>query len=187
MAAQQEELDVTVLFDVFVLSRSVSRLLDDALDGTDLNGSDFAMTSMLRDQGAVTPARISAWTGMAPTTVSAVLARLVRRGFVVRHPHPDDGRSSLVQLTPDGRRATQRASRRFDASLADVHARLGAGLAPVRAHLQVLDDAVRGAAGTEPRPYRVPVVDEPEVSELTPSQAAEVRRYVDWVRARDGS
>jgi DNA-binding MarR family transcriptional regulator len=177
---------VTVLFDVFTLTRAVTRLLDDALADVDLNDFDFAMTSMLRAQGPVSPSAVSAWTGMAPTTVSGVLRRLEQRGLVDRRPNPADGRSHLVGLTEAGLAATRRAQRAFDEALAAVHDHLGDRLPSVRARVQDLDDAVRAAAGLDPRPYRVGEAALPPPVELAPAQAEEVRRFAEWVAVRDG-
>jgi len=45
-----------------------------------------------------------------PTTLTSVLDRLVRRGYVVRDVDPADRRSFLVSLTPAGQRAAGTAS-----------------------------------------------------------------------------
>lgn len=177
---------MTVLFDVFALSRSVTRLLDDALVDVDLNGFDYAMTSMLRDQGRVSPTDIATWTGMTPTTVSGVLRRLQDRGYVDREPHPEDGRSSLATLTAAGTAATEAAQAAFDRARRDVEAALGERLGPVRTCLQDLDDAVRAAANGDRRPWRVAPVGSVD-PDLTPAQADELARYVAWLRHRDAS
>lgn len=176
---------MTVLFDVFVLSRSVARVVDDALAKTDLNGFDYAMTSMLRGHGPISPRRVAELTGMPATTVSGVLRRLEERGFVERRPHPDDGRSVLVALTDDGQAATAVAHEEFDRIRAQVETHLGDQLPSVRARLQDLDDAVRAAVGVRQRPYRVGPGELTTAVELGPAQTDEVRRYRDWLLVRD--
>jgi DNA-binding MarR family transcriptional regulator len=42
------------------------------------------------------------------STVSRLVARLEQRAWVRREPHPRDGRSALLGLTPDGRQAADR-------------------------------------------------------------------------------
>ncbi|WP_327000478.1 hypothetical protein OHA72_35840 [Dactylosporangium sp. NBC_01737] len=61
----------------------------------------------------------------------------------------------------------------------------------VRPALQVVDDALRAVRGVSGRPYRVPPAPQRSSVDhdgppLTPAQQREVRRYVDWLRHRDG-
>ena len=48
---------------------------------------------------------LAAATATRPTTLTSVLDRLTRRGFVTRELDPADRRSFLVSLTAEGRRA----------------------------------------------------------------------------------
>jgi DNA-binding MarR family transcriptional regulator len=176
---------MTVLFDVFVLGRSVGRVVDDALADTDLNAFDYAMTSMLAGHDPISPARISELTGMPATTVSGVLRRLTDRGMVERRPNPDDGRSHLVVLTGHGRRETEHARTAFGRVVTEIEDHLGDRLHAVRARLQDLDDAVRAVAGVRLRPYRVPPVDIDVEQRLTVDQLAEVHQFCAWLQARD--
>jgi DNA-binding MarR family transcriptional regulator len=45
-----------------------------------------------------------------PTSVTNTVDRLVRDGFVVREPHPVDGRAAMLVLTPAGRDLVERAT-----------------------------------------------------------------------------
>jgi DNA-binding MarR family transcriptional regulator len=47
---------------------------------------------------------------MEPTTGSAALKRLMAHGWVAEEPNPQDGRSKLLSLTPEGRALVFRAS-----------------------------------------------------------------------------
>jgi DNA-binding MarR family transcriptional regulator len=176
---------MTVLFDVFVLGRSVGRVVDDALADTELNAFDYAMTSMLDGHGPISPARISELTGMPATTVSGVLRRLTDRGFVARRPNPEDGRSHQIVLTDRGRRETDRARTAFGRVVTAIEDRLGDRLHAVRARLQDLDDAVRAVAGVPLRPYRVTPVDIDVEQRLTVDQLTEVHQFCAWIQARD--
>ena len=57
---------------------------------------------------------------------SQAVDRLERRGFCTRHPNPKNRRSSVLELTPDGREALDKALTVFDAELATRFAALPA-------------------------------------------------------------
>jgi DNA-binding MarR family transcriptional regulator len=46
-----------------------------------------------------------------PTSVTNIIDRLEQQGLVRRLPHPTDGRTTLAELTDDGRRLARRATR----------------------------------------------------------------------------
>ena len=46
-----------------------------------------------------------------PTSVTNIIDRLEEQGLVRRVPHPTDGRTTLAELTDDGRRLAKRATR----------------------------------------------------------------------------
>lgn len=52
-----------------------------------------------------------------PTSVTNIVNRLSEAGLVTRREHPDDGRSTLVRLTPAGRRLAARAT----AAVNEIH------------------------------------------------------------------
>lgn len=62
-----------------------------------------------------------------PTSVTSIVGRLEAAEFVVRRPHPRDGRAVLAEITEPGREVVQRAtadltSARFGLSALDEHA-----------------------------------------------------------------
>jgi DNA-binding MarR family transcriptional regulator len=46
-----------------------------------------------------------------PTSVTNIIDRLEQQGLVRRLPHPTDGRTTLAELTDEGRRLAQRATK----------------------------------------------------------------------------
>src|ERR1700685_2180233 len=46
-----------------------------------------------------------------PTSVTNIIGGLERRGRVIRHPNPADGRGRLAEVTPEGRALVERATR----------------------------------------------------------------------------
>lgn len=58
----------------------------------------------LLNRGPRTPSALARWLGVSGTSVTGTLDQLEGQGLVVRAPHPDDRRSTLVRLTPEGER-----------------------------------------------------------------------------------
>ena len=54
----------------------------------------------LEDGSALTQMALAERAGVAQATMTATLTRMERDGLVVRRPNPEDGRSTLVALTP---------------------------------------------------------------------------------------
>jgi len=106
---ERPDLDVEPLH---VLSR-VARLADvlderraNAFVEHGLQGHEFDVLSVLRRAGApfeLTAGELAARTHVTSGTMTSRLDRLSARGFVSRHPDPDDGRLVRVRLTPAGR------------------------------------------------------------------------------------
>lgn len=46
-----------------------------------------------------------------PTSITSIIRRLESSGFVVRRPHPDDGRAVLAEVTQAGRDVVEAATR----------------------------------------------------------------------------
>lgn len=131
-----------VLFDVWLVSRATTALLDSALSPTGLTGDEFGIYSALTSADTLTPSELARWTCAPPTTVSSYVKRLERRGHVVREPNPDDGRSYRIQLTPEGHRVHRAAAAAFQPVLERVVAAVGRDETSVRAALRVLHAAL---------------------------------------------
>ncbi|WP_207787328.1 MarR family winged helix-turn-helix transcriptional regulator [Actinomycetospora cinnamomea] len=56
---------------------------------------------------------LAARLGVAPPAGTALVDRMQSKGLVVRRPHPTDRRSTLVDLTPRGRRVAELMGRLF--------------------------------------------------------------------------
>src|SRR5262249_48595720 len=82
-----------VLFDTWLTARSAIALLDTALAGSGLDAEDFAVYSVLRKAGQISPGDLARWMSAPATTVSSYVKRLIARGHVERVVHPEDGRS----------------------------------------------------------------------------------------------
>lgn len=78
-----------------------------------------------------------------PTSVTSIIDRLEAAGLVVRRRHPDDGRTVLAEITPEGRDLVERATADLVGADFGLSALDGAGLETVSAVLR----GVREAAG----------------------------------------
>lgn len=75
-----------------------------------LHVSHFSVLNHLSRLGdGRTPVRIAAAFQVTKATMTNTLSKLSARGFIEIRSNPDDGRSKLVYLTPDGREFQKRA------------------------------------------------------------------------------
>jgi len=62
--------------------------------------TDTKTLDLLQHSGPLTPKELSELTGLAPASITGIIDRLERKGFVRRVPHPEDGRRLLVEFDP---------------------------------------------------------------------------------------
>lgn len=127
-----------VLFDVWLVMRATTGLLDAALAPSGLTADEFGIYSVLRSRETMTPSELARWMSAPLTTVSSYVKRLEGRGHLVRERNPDDGRSFILRLTRDGHRAHAAAGAPFLEVLADVQGRLGSKGPSVRKAMAAL-------------------------------------------------
>jgi len=97
-------------------------------------------------EGPWTPTLLAERMKMPLSTVLFRVGRLDQRGHIERVPNPDDRRSYLVSLSPDGQKLLKQARPRFRAFAESVEERLGQErIDTLRGHLGEL----RGAIETE--------------------------------------
>ena len=75
------------------------------LAGLDLGASEINALANLASAQPVSVGTLAVATATRPTTLTSVLDRLARRGYVTRELDAADRRSFLVSLTPPGARA----------------------------------------------------------------------------------
>ena len=125
--------DTTELFtrlfrEAAIIDEAVRRHVRHAL-APPLTEAGFGVLSHLRftDNRNETPGDLARLFDVSRPSMTQLLSRLVRDGFVTLHPAPHDGRVRLVQLTPEGRLAhgqviarvapfLEGLARRFDAA-----------------------------------------------------------------------
>jgi len=69
-----------------------------------LGQGSISALATLAYKGPMRLGDLAAREGVAPPTLSRIIAALVESGYVMREADPQDGRASLVQATPEGER-----------------------------------------------------------------------------------
>ena len=134
-----------VLLRLFTTGQLANQLIARELDPVGISPNQFGVTSVIGVFGPITPTDLAGRLGMAPTTLSAWIRRLDDAGHVRRSPNPDDGRSYLLELTEEGRKAMAVAGPRFQAALAALETELGDDAETVGAAGAALEAALRRA------------------------------------------
>ena len=98
------------------IARTARRLRQEA--GEELSPSQTAALATIDRHGPLTPSELAVRERIQRPTVTRIVALLEERGLVQRTRDPQDGRSSLVALTPAGRDLLARGRTRKDAYLA---------------------------------------------------------------------
>lgn len=69
---------------------------------SDLSAAESSVLSRLDRNGPDNIAGLARWDQVTPQTMGATVAALESRGFIERHPDPDDGRRFVLSLTAAG-------------------------------------------------------------------------------------
>jgi len=184
--------DKNVLIDIWLISLLADRIVAGILEDVPLSVDEFAMYGLISDLAPITSADLVRATGLSPTTVSSLVRRCEARDELERTDNPDDARSALLKLTPEGYRLLGMAVPRLLEAIDRIAANLGGRHDQVRESLRELDLALRSDLGLGPRPYELSATEDGDASvnyqgsPLSDTQTKEVRKYIDWVRSRDG-
>lgn len=100
------------------IARTSRRMRREA--GGPLTPTQLATLASVWRLGETTPGALAAIEGVKRPTMTRVLANLTEAGMVERRTDPDDGRCSLVTVTPAGRRCLEQQRSRKSAWLAQV-------------------------------------------------------------------
>jgi len=127
------------------LSRRVDAFYQEALRADGLKYSDYAVLSLLRFSGALSPKQLNARLAITSGGLTKTIQRLEKRQLVGRRPDPADGRGTLLSITKKGERTVTRL---FDQDV-EAHEELlagvsGAGRKRIASALRELLDAFEG-------------------------------------------
>jgi MarR family transcriptional regulator, organic hydroperoxide resistance regulator len=121
------------------LSLLAARLAEENLGPSEIN----ALANMA-DGRVRTVGELGVSAGTKPTTLTSVLDRMSRRGYLTRELDPADRRSFLLRLTQDGRRVADAARAAMAAIEAEAIASLtAADVAGFTRVVRALEDAAR--------------------------------------------
>ncbi|SHN47064.1 MarR family winged helix-turn-helix transcriptional regulator [Cryptosporangium aurantiacum] len=110
---ERPDLDVSPMGVIGRLSRAAAAVdaqLARNFAAHDLDRGSFDVLATLLRNGAphrLTPAALAADAMITSSAVAQRLNRLEARGLITRTPNPEDGRGSLVTLTPAGKAAVE--------------------------------------------------------------------------------
>lgn len=82
--------------------------------------SDLVALGHLYNDGPLTPRELATRMEMTSGTMTALLDRVERAGFLIRNSNPDDRRSLLISVTPAGEHAVQWVDEHVDATLREA-------------------------------------------------------------------
>jgi len=105
----------------------LARRFDAALRPIGLTNGQFSLMMSLNRPEPPTMGAVAALLAMDPTTLTAALKPLRRRGLLRITTDPSDRRSRLIALTPKGRRLLARAVPVWKSTHVAVEALLGHG------------------------------------------------------------
>src|SRR5215207_8613056 len=106
------------------IARSARRLRQES--DTGLSPSLTAALATVERHGPLTPSELAARERVQRPTVTRLVFRLEEAGLIARAADPTDGRSSLISVTPAGRRLLAAGRTRMDAFLSERLDALGA-------------------------------------------------------------
>lgn len=115
---------------------------------TGLTPARLSALSVLVFGGPRTLGELAAAEQVTAPTMSRLAAALEEAGLVRRGPHPEDGRSVVLDATGEGRRLMEEGRDRRVARLAELLRRLDAGeLEAAEAACEALESALESAGG----------------------------------------
>jgi DNA-binding MarR family transcriptional regulator len=92
------------------LNRRIKRGMEATLTEFGMSLPDWQVLSTLRNSGSRTPGVLARHLELSSGAMTSRLDSLEEAGLIMRVPDPDDRRSVVVELTPDGRVAWEKAA-----------------------------------------------------------------------------
>ena len=113
-----------IVNELLVAGRYAWEVSNSELRAAGVDPAEYGPLSFIGVMQPVTRTQLAEATGRPRTTERDILRGLIERGHVREYPNPKDGRSTLLELTPEGQAifdrgipAFQRALHRIDGAL----------------------------------------------------------------------
>jgi DNA-binding MarR family transcriptional regulator len=87
---------------IFEVARQLRRRFEEEAKGHGITMPQWKALSEISRNPGITQVALAALTDTDPMTMSGILDRLEKRGFVTRSPDPRDSRAKVVQILPEG-------------------------------------------------------------------------------------
>jgi DNA-binding MarR family transcriptional regulator len=100
-ARRRRRLNVAVRDALRDLSVQLALLNDQVSGRLDLKGSDLECCELISRYGPLSPSELARRAGLHPATMTGVLDRLERGGWIVRERDPADRRAVIIRLLRD--------------------------------------------------------------------------------------
>ena len=136
----------SLAFDVYVVTQRLKVLLTQGMTGAPLTPDQYAVYSVVDQEGPATQTRMAEVLGMPVTTLADFVRLMDRRGHLRRVADPSDRRASLLSLTAEGRAAHGASAVAFDAVHRRLEEQLTLPLEEVGAALRELGAAISAAS-----------------------------------------
>lgn len=124
--------DTCLCLHVQRAARALARRFDNALKPLGLNNGQFSLMMALNRPQPAPMGPVAEVLAMDRTTLTAAVKVLERRGLVETLPHPDDRRSRLMRLTPEGTALLSQALPIWERVHGELDGELGPSMAPLR-------------------------------------------------------
>jgi DNA-binding MarR family transcriptional regulator len=131
-----------LIFQLYTTFQRSGQLVSLALEGSGIRPEDAALYNVLERAGPMTPSELAGRLGVGASTLTYRLKSLEARGIVVRRPNPDDGRSTILELSTSARRHWQKVIPTFAETLRGAERRIALPQDEVAAALEALAQAI---------------------------------------------
>jgi len=136
---------LSLLFELYAASGAARSLVAAAMVGSPLTPEEYAVYSVLFDEGPHAPTELARRTGMPATSMSHFVRRMLARGHAERAAAAEDRRSYRIVLTEAGVAAHEGAALLFEEADALFTERLAISDADARSALREIGRAARQA------------------------------------------
>jgi MarR family 2-MHQ and catechol resistance regulon transcriptional repressor len=97
--------------------RALSQIAEHSIEEAGLCLTDFAALEALLHKGPLTITEIQGKVLLASGSMTAAVDRLEKKEMIIRRPAANDRRAKVLELTPEGKRVIETASRRHATEL----------------------------------------------------------------------